>query len=230
MTDEIPAGLWARDGLFARLRAAAKPAWDAYIDHDFVRQLGTGTLPLPAFRHYLVQDYLFLIHYARAFALAVVKSSSLDEMRRANESVKAILDREMGLHLTFCKSWGLSEAQIEAVPESEATMAYTRYVLERGLHGDLLDLQVALVPCALGYAEIGARLAPLATKDNPYAPWIETYAGEDYRAASRRRADEIDRLGATRGGEARFADLTKTFVQACRLEADFWRMGLSAAR
>lgn len=37
-----------------------------YVDLE----LGDGTLPDAAFRMYLVQDYLFLIQFARAYALA----------------------------------------------------------------------------------------------------------------------------------------------------------------
>jgi hypothetical protein len=40
--------------------------------------MADGTLTEPAFRHYLVQDYLFfLIEFARAYALAVYKSLQL---------------------------------------------------------------------------------------------------------------------------------------------------------
>ena len=41
---------------------------------DFVEQLGDGSLPRKSFLHYLVQDYVFLVHFSRAWALAVVKS------------------------------------------------------------------------------------------------------------------------------------------------------------
>ena len=47
--------------IFDRLKAAAADEWASYVDHDFVRKLGDGTLPEAAFRMYLVQDYLFLI-------------------------------------------------------------------------------------------------------------------------------------------------------------------------
>ena len=56
--------------IFDRLKASAAVEWRAYVDHAFVRQLGAGSLPEPAFRAYLVQDYLFLIQFARAYALA----------------------------------------------------------------------------------------------------------------------------------------------------------------
>ncbi|MFN3500352.1 MAG: TenA family protein, partial [Pannonibacter indicus] len=92
---------------FARLREAAGPDWTAYVEHSFVRQMQDGTLPQAAFRHYLVQDYLFLIQFARAYALAIYKSPTLGDMRHALAGVKAILDMEMDLHVELCVGWGL---------------------------------------------------------------------------------------------------------------------------
>lgn len=221
--------LWAKDGLFEKLRDACKESWEGYVDHPFVRGLGDGSLPAESFKHYLVQDYLFLIHYARAWALASYKADALDDMRFANESVKAILDVEMGLHVAYCESWGIPAAELETFEEAEATLAYTRFVLEAGHQGDLLDLAVALAPCALGYAEIAARLNadPRRRIDgNPYDAWIAMYAGAEFRAVARGTADFVDRLWMTRAGGGRFATLATTFDRACRLEASFWRMGL----
>ena len=56
--------------------------------------------------------------------------------------MSAILDTEMALHVEFCR-WNLSEIEMEAAPEDPACMAYTRFVLERGMSGDLLDLHIA---------------------------------------------------------------------------------------
>ena len=68
------------DPLFARLVAASAEPWRAYTRHDFVLQLARGELPEAGFRRYLVQDYLFLLHFARAWGLAVYKSDTLAEM------------------------------------------------------------------------------------------------------------------------------------------------------
>ena len=62
--------------LFDRLKESCAKDWQKYTEHEFVRQLGAGTLPEAAFRHYLIQDYLFLIQFARAYALAVYKSDT----------------------------------------------------------------------------------------------------------------------------------------------------------
>src|SRR5438132_2695830 len=177
--------------LFERLRATAGSIWPAYTRHDFVLLLAKGELPEPAFRRYLVQDYLFLMHFARAWGLAVYKSESLDEMRRAQALVAATLDVEIGLHIEYCRGWGLSEAVMQAAPEALETIAYTRFVLDRGLAGDRLDLEVALAPCIIGYAEIAAeRMANPATRrdGNPYREWLDMYAGAEYQALAREAA------------------------------------------
>jgi len=212
--------------LFDRLKAAALPDWNAYVDHRFVRQMGEGTLPEPVFRTYLVQDYLFLIQFARAWALAAYKSRRPDDIRAAQAGLAAILD-ETELHLRLCARWGLSRDDVERAPAHRATVAYSRFVLDCGAAGDLLDLHVALAPCVMGYAEIGERLARDASDlaGHPYREWIGEYAGEAYQgvaAAARAHLDALARRGMT---EQRFAELTATFAQASRLEADFWSMG-----
>ncbi len=218
--------------LFDRLKGACADDWRAYVEHRFVRELADGSLPEPCFRHYLGQDYLFLIHFARAYALAVYKADSLADMRAAAATLSAILDEEMSLHLKYCAGWDLTAAEVEALPESAATMAYTRYVLETGLAGDILDLLVALAPCVVGYGEIGGRLAadPATRRDgNRYASWIDMYAADDYQQVAQAAVQQIDRLAESRFTEARFASLAATFRRATRLEAAFWEMGLTLA-
>lgn len=219
-------------GLFRRLRDAAGEAWGGYTWHPFVRGLSDGTLPLPAFRHYLIQDYLFLIHFARAKALAVVKGESLAAMRDKAKAVLAILD-ETKLHLQYCAEWGLDEAAVIATPETAETVSYTRWVLDRGLVGDILDLEVALVPCTVGYGEVALRILadPARLRDgNAYESWIAAYSSPDYQALARAAALRIDALGDSHGGEARFARLAADFAEAARLEQRFWQQGLDVAR
>jgi thiaminase/transcriptional activator TenA len=218
--------------LFSRLAAAAGPAWHAYTRHEFVLRLAAGDLPRAAFRRYLVQDYLFLTHFARAWGLAVYKSQALDEMRRAQRFVAATLDVEIGLHIAYCRGWGLDEAALETAQEMPQTLAYTRFVLDRGMAGDRLDLEVALAPCIVGYAEIAReRLADPRTRlaGNPYREWLDMYSGAAYQDLAREAVAALDEGFARRGGEGRFAGLAADFTTAARLEADFWQMGLAAA-
>lgn len=229
MTFRLPYG--APGGLSRNLREAAAVRWEAYCWHPFVQGLADGTLPLPAFQRYLVQDWLFLIQFARAKALATFKAESLAALRSKASSLNALLS-EMQMHLSYCAEWGLSEADVLAETEAAETVAYTRWVLDRGFAGDILDLEVALAPCTIGYGEIALRINghPGRVRDgNPYNTWIETYASPGYQALASGAAGRLDALGLTHGGEARFASLSATFAEAARLEADFWQMGLNAA-
>jgi len=221
--------------VFSALKATCLDDWDAFIRHDFVRQLGAGDLPEACFRHYLGQDYIFLMHFARAYALAVFKSEHLDDMRQAAGTLDALLNSEMSLHVRFCARWGLDEDALMDLPEAGPNMAYTRLVLERGLSGDLLDLLVALAPCVVGYGEVGARLMAehgAGLSNNPYREWVETYAGEEYQAVVRSAVEQLDRVAQRRAGvvtqeSPRRQSLATTFRAATRLEAGFWEMGLN---
>ncbi|KAA5974421.1 MULTISPECIES: thiaminase II [unclassified Pantoea] len=218
-------------GFYGRLRQQAGPHWHAYVAHDFVQQLGQGTLPPAAFRHYLTQDYLFLLHFARAWGLLISKLSAPDALRSATASLNAIVS-ELPLHLDYCQQWGISEAAMASEPEAVETLNYTRYVLDVGHSGDALELLTALMPCVAGYAETGLTLLQdPATRfsDNPYAAWIENYGDESYLNGVRNALSLFETLAGERAAEQRFASLAQIFTTATRLESAFWQMGLNHA-
>lgn len=217
---------------FAAWRDAAGTHWRDYTRHPFVEGLGDGTLPRTAFLRYLEQDYIFLVHFSRAWALAVTKAETVEEMRVCADTVQALIGEEMRLHIQTCAAEGLSEADLFAATEATANLAYTRYVLDAGHSGDFLDLMAALAPCVLGYGEIGARLAQ-EPRETPYRDWIATYAGEGYQDTCRNVGALIDaailrRLGPAPRDSPRWPRLAARFARATRLEVDFWSMGLHA--
>ena len=217
-------------GLFGRLRQDAGQDWQHYVSHPFLQQLGAGTLPQVAFRRYLTQDYLFLIHFARAYALLATKFHTLPEIRAAVESLHHIV-AELPLHVGYCASWGLNEAQMAREPEASETLNYTRYVLDIGHSGDALELLTALLPCVAGYAEVGLRLLDNPTtvmEGNPYASWIQNYSDRGYLDGVKGAIEMLNRVGQERGAQARFSRLSEIFTTATRLESAFWQMGLNA--
>ncbi len=214
---------------FKDLKNKCQTEWRAYIEHSFVQQLGDATLSREAFQHYLKQDYLFLIQFARAFALAAYKSPTLSDLRQAKEGLQAIVDVELDLHIGYCREWGISEQELADLPEARATIAYTRYVLDTGNRGDLLDLHVALSPCMVGYGEIATWLNSRAETSrgdsNPYDAWIAMYESDEFQEAMQAEIRWLnERLADV--SPARFEQLTRIFSDATRLEIDFWEMGL----
>uniref|UniRef100_A0A2A4Z9W2 Aminopyrimidine aminohydrolase n=1 Tax=OCS116 cluster bacterium TaxID=2030921 RepID=A0A2A4Z9W2_9PROT len=216
---------------FALLRAGAADTWLDYTKHEFVKGLGDGSLPRASFIHYLIQDYVYLVHYGRAWALGVVKAETMAEMKICAATVESLVNQEMSLHVQVCATEGISEDELFAAVEDDENLAYTRYVLDAGLSGDYLDLMAALLPCAFGYGEIGLNLAKTAAPDTPYREWIEVYAGEDYQNICQNLGAMIDTSLAQRIGDKpedsiRWAKLQKRYTKASALEANFWSMGL----
>jgi thiaminase/transcriptional activator TenA len=216
---------------FERLKSAASAEWQAYTEHPFTSGLADGSLPERAFRHYLIQDYLFLIEFARAYALSVYKAVKLTDMREAASGLSAILDVEMNLHVKLSARWGLAPIDLEQARPAVEMLAYTRYVLDTGMRGDLLALQVALAPCVIGYAEIATRLAArpdALAATNPYRDWITEYAGDAYQQVAAKARAQLERLADLYATPAREVELIAIFKEATRLEADFWEMGWRA--
>ena len=225
--------------LFADLKKAIGTEWTDYTEHEFVRKLGEGTLPLPVFQDYLVQDYHFLVQFARANALAAYKSRNLADIKDATGALQAIL-HETELHRRLTARWGITEEELDAAAEKQTTVAYTRYVLDTGMSGDLLDMHVALSPCSIGYAEIGAALEPQRQKalrqqtqnsnqEHPYGEWIAEYSGTEFQTAARAATERLDALTAGSVTAERFDSLVEIFRAATRLEAAFWQQALDSA-
>lgn len=214
---------------FESLIEYCKDDWNRYIQHDFVQQLGKGILDKSCFQHYLKQDYLFLIQFSRAWGLAVYKSHDILEIRQALASLKAIVEVELDLHVQYCKEWGISKQELDNLPVAEANIAYTRYMLDAGQQGDLLDLHIALAPCLIGYGVLARWIEQQSwhqVHNNPYQSWIDMYTGDEFHAAMEAEIEWINKRLANIDSQ-RFQKLAEIFSKATQLEADFWQMGLN---
>ena len=220
---------------FPRLRDAAGPVWQDYTRHAFVEGLRDGTLPRAAFLGYLVQDYIFLIHFARAWALAVTKADALDEMRACAATVDALVNQELEparADLRRRRAERGGSVQLRGTPRQPRLYplrarcrAFGRFPRPSGgsgalRHGLWRDRRAA-----------GAG----AGEDHPYADWIATYAGEEYQQVCRDVGTLFDGAVTRRLGDAPettpgWERLRHRFATATRLEVGFWDMGLSFGR
>ena len=215
---------------FKLWRDVTSDNWRTYTNHAFVRGMADGSLPKAAFVHYLTQDYVFLFHFSRAWALAITKARTVEEMRLCAATVDALINEEIALHIKVCADAGISEAQLSTAEERPENLAYTRYVLEAGYSGDFLDLMAALAPCVFGYGEIGRTLKE-THEVTPYEDWIDTYSCDEYQSLCTEVGALIDqaiaeRLGPKPTESPRWVSLCQHFDMATRLEIGFWDMGM----
>ena len=209
----------------ARLRQAADPVWEQCLHHPFVTGIGDGTLDVEKFRHFMLQDYLYLFDYARVFALGVVKARDPELMRTFSQNVDAILNGEMNIHRAYMQRLGITEEQVLAVKPALDNLSYTNYMLSVAHTGGPMEIVASILACSWSYAEIGQTLAQIpGAADHPfYGEWIQGYASEDYTATNQALIELMDELavGVT---EEQMAHLTDIFVNCSRYELGFWDM------
>ncbi|RMY35279.1 hypothetical protein D0865_13953 [Hortaea werneckii] len=196
-------------------REDVQPAWHDYTHHEFVQRMGDGTLPPETFKYYMIQDYLYLVQFARANALAGYKAKTLDDIAGAAQIVTHIR-HEINLHISECEEFGLSQADMEQHEESQE---------------DWLALQVALLPCLLGYGMIAQRLHEMQVTNPPkqpnrYLSWINNYIAEDYTEAVKKGRDLIEKH-AVKQSPSRVEELVAIFIHATKMETGFWNMAAS---
>ena len=206
------------------LSEAARPIWDAQLEHPFVRGIADGSLPEETFRRWVVQDYLYLVEFSRVFAWAAAKSDRLESMGWYASVLNLTLNTEMALHRRYAARFGLAPGDLERQPMWPTNRAYTDFLVRTAADGDLADLVAALLPCAWGYVHVGKRLAALPRPtDQRYADWIDQYSSEEFAGAAEWLKGEMNRLaeGATAEKRRRLTDL---FVLSSRYEWQFWEM------
>lgn len=170
---------------------------------------------------------LVQIQFARANALAAYKCHNMNDIAKAAE-ITMHIRREMQLHIKYCAGFGITEDEMKDFEESAACTAYTRYTLDIGTSRDFLSLQIAMIPCAVGYQEIARELKkdPATKREgNPYWEWIESYTGDDYveSVASMRAMVEKEMTGM---GTEKANELVRIFAHAVKLEERFWEDAL----
>lgn len=214
----------------AHLREIADPIWEAQHEHPFVRGIGDGTLDVEKFGHWLRQDYLYLIDYARLFAAGVLKAPDLPTMNTMAEMVHAILHMEMDLHRSYVAEFGITTEDLERETKAPTCQGYTDFLLRTATTGDFAELLAALLPCIWGYAEVGSRLAQRGMPDDErYARWIGMYASEEFAQLGEWCRNLVDRVASGMPDDAR-TRMEEAFVTSSRYELAFWEMAWSGER
>lgn len=207
-----------------RLRAAADVVWEDGYDQPFLRELGCGTLAQERFAFYLLQDYRYLADYAKVHALALTKTRDPEVMKFMVDVQNAIFSVESSVHRRYMAGFGVSEDEMSNVRQSAFARAYTSNILSIAYGGDLLDILVAVLPCAWVYADYGQRLAGefADTLDaNPFRTWIDMYRTEEFWQSSVWLIEHIERM--VQGlGETRLRELEEIFCNGVQNEYMFW--------
>ena len=178
------------------------------------------------FKFYLLQDYLYLLQYAKVFATAAIKSDTEELMTGFTASQYYILANEMNVHREYMAGFGITQAEIRSAKSSLYNRSYTANMLSHGLTGGLAEVLAAVFPCAWTYADYARRLkVQYAGKleGNFYKTWIENYASDDFSNSFEWFYSALDNLVSSMTEDQR-KKIEDIFVSSVEFEYLFWDM------
>ncbi|WP_088102565.1 thiaminase II [Halalkalibacter urbisdiaboli] len=213
-----------------RLHEKAKPIWEKSHNHPFVQGIGNGTLDLEKFKFFMRQDYVYLIDFARLFALGSLKAPDLQTMSTFAKLLDATLNEEMALHRAYAERLGITKEELEETQPASTTLAYSSYMLNLAQRGSLAELIAAVLPCSWSYYEIGKELSqiPGAMEHELYGEWVTMYQSEEFGELATWLIELLDALAEGKT-EEELKQLEDIFLNTSRFEYMFWDMSYHQA-
>ena len=207
------------------LKSKAEKVLEAGYQHPFVQELGKGTLDKETFQFYLLQDYQYLLSYAKVFALGAMKADTEKLMLQFTAAQQSALS-EMDLHRAYMAGFDITEEQVNSVKPSLFNRSYTANMLTAGQLGGAAEIIAAVFPCAWTYADYGKRLKSEYAdilNENYYRSWIEAYASDGFSESYEWMYDALDDLCRDKNRDElkKFEDI---FVSSVEFEYLFWDM------
>ena len=216
----------------ALILAGSEKIWEAFHTHPFVRGIADGTLPVEKFRYFMIQDYLYLIEYAKVFAVGAAKAADPEIMRVFAGYVTQILSGEMDIHKGYMERLGIRVADAEKARMAQDNLSYTSYMLRVAYEGGPGEVCAAILPCAVSYEIIARKMV----EDNPacsehpfYGEWIRGYASEDYHNENE-KLKKITDLAADGCSPAEIEHLLEIGQRCSLYEGSFWDMSWELRR
>ncbi len=215
-----------------RLLTAAKDIWAAYSEHPFVLGIQNGTLDQEKFRHYIIQDFLYLEEYTKVFALGIAKATSPETIQLFSKYVTLLTEGEMDIHRGYMGKFAVSREELEATPRALDNLSYTSYMLRVAYEEGEVEILAAILSCAYSYEVIAKTILERnpAAIDHPfYGEWVKGYADPHYSEANIILLEMTDRL-AQHYTEIQLRHLEEIFVACSRYELAFWELAWNMSK
>ncbi|GAX47397.1 thiaminase II [Pseudolactococcus reticulitermitis] len=203
--------------LAERLKENVLELWETTYQHPFVQELGQGTLPQEKFKFYLLQDYLYLLDYARLMAYAAINADDESSMCYFTQIQSDILGSELETHRNYMATFDISAEVAAQVEASLFNRAYAANMLATAQSGQLSKIIATVLPCAWTYAEFAQRLLKACRV------WLEKYASADFAKSAEWLLAKLESLLQDKSEQEHQAIQT-IFKSSLEFEYLFWEM------
>ena len=202
------------------------PVWQQCLDTEFLRRMEDGTLDEACFKGYIVEDSLYLREYAKVFAWGMTKARTMETLRNYYSLLGFVQESEDVTRLHYLEQFGLSEADLQALPLRPENRAYVDCMINAAKNGEgEAECIMACLPCMLSYGWIfGEMLKNVpGVQNTPYARFVNDYAGERYESICKAWEAFTEKVCASIPPE-REVHCLEIFRTCSEHERHFWEM------
>lgn len=218
--------------LMEKMTIATENIWAEYNKHPFVKGIEDGTLDTKKFRYYIIQDYLYLIEYAKVFGIGIAKAKSTKTAKLFASYVHLLTDGEMDIHRGYMGKFGVTEEELAETPRALDNLSYTSYMLRIAYEEGESEVLAAILSCAYSYEVIAHTIV----KNNPnsihhdfYGDWIRGYASDEYHEKNIELIETLEMLTAHYTDEQK-QHIIDIYVACSRYELAFWNLAWNMSK
>ncbi len=160
-----------------KLKASCVPHWAAYIQHPWILDMKAGTLAQDKFQFFLVQDLPYLADFFRIYYMSFAKLRP-EDMRAYAPFLKLLSGYDEGkFEEELLSEFNLATPSTDRWAVFKAREGYMNHLVRMAHEGSALESLVAMLPCSLGFAEMGETMQgiDLSKHHRAYQRWIEQY-------------------------------------------------------
>ena len=200
--------------------------WEKCLESEFLTEMQQGSLSEDCFKGYIIDDSLYLREYAKVFAWGMTKAEDWSAIKTYYSLLAFVNEGEGATRIKYLERYGLSDTDIQHLPQRPQSLAYTKCMVEAAKNGEgAPECIMACLPCMISYAWIFRSIV----KNNPevlksvYGPLIADYASESYAEACRSWADYANSVCENLTDHHK-AHCMKIFRDCSMHELHFWEM------
>ncbi|MDA0786120.1 MAG: TenA family protein [Proteobacteria bacterium] len=214
--------------LSEQLRDTHRPAWDAAVEHRFVRDLVADTIDDGVYARYLRLDYGFINDLTGAVGHAVAMAPGMPEKTRFAQFLGVLTDEENDYFLRSFDAFGQPAPTFDNPLKHPVLDDFAALMDRQRAAGTYLDILAVLVPVEWVYLSWATSASDAVARGEAEMParfylaeWITLHALPDFRDFVEWMRSEFDREAAAADVAAR-ARAETAFEDALHLEARFF--------
>lgn len=210
----------------SRFLKKTEQLWNDFNNHPFVKGIADGSLEKEKFKHYIIQDTLYLKDYARAFLIGAAKSEDMEVMSFLATGGCNMINSQDDVNKRYMRRMGLTLEEIYSTPFSLDNLSYVSYMIRIAYEGGVAEALAAIMPCALSYEAIAKRMIannPKCVENSFYGDFISNYARDAFHENNEKMILLIDNLSKDYD-EDRKKNLVDIFVRSSEYEMLFWNL------